>query len=224
MRIQFVSDTLLLVELGQAIDPDVNERVVQLAARLQHRVGPGVRDVVPSYCSVGIHIDPLLVDLPLLEALIEREAAAVADVGAPLSRMPIEIPVHYGGDAGPDLEGVAAWAGLPVDEVVRRHTARVHRVYMLGFVPGFAYMGGVDPAIAAPRHRVPREKVMAGSVGIAGEQTGVYPTATPGGWQIIGRTELVIFESSREPACLLGPGDLVRFVAVGRAGAGAPPV
>lgn len=219
MRVSLVSDTLLLVELGHVIDPDVNERAIQLAARLRHRVGSGVRDVVPSYCSVGVHIDPLLVDLPLLEALIEREAAEVAGVTAPEARAAIEIPVRYGGEAGPDLAGVADWAGLTTDEVVRRHTARAHRVYMLGFVPGFTYMGGVDPAIAAPRHRVPREKVAAGSVGIAGEQTGIYPIVTPGGWQIIGRTDLAIFDPGRDPACLLAPGDLVRFVPVAQTGA-----
>jgi KipI family sensor histidine kinase inhibitor len=120
--------------------------------------------------------------------------------------------VSYGGADGPDLDAVAAFAGCTPEEVVERHAGRTYRVYMLGFVPGFAYMGRVDPTIAAPRHRMPREKVPAGSVGIAGEQTGVYPMETPGGWQLVGRTRLQMFDASRERPSLLAPGDLVRFV------------
>ena len=126
----------------------------------------------------------------------------------------IEIPVQYGGDGGPDLNAVAGHAGCSEQEVIARHTQRTYRVYMLGFVPGFAYMGRVDPAIAAPRHRVPRERVPAGSVGIAGGQTGVYPVDSPGGWQLIGRTATVMFDANRAAPSLLAPGDLVRFVAV----------
>ena len=109
----------------------------------------------------------------------------------------IEIRVQYGGAGGPDLKAVAEHAGCSEQEVIERHAHRTYRVYMLGFVPGFAYMGRVDPTIAAPRHRVPRERVPAGSVGIAGEQTGVYPVESPGGWQVIGRTATVMFDSNR---------------------------
>ncbi|MGE0043455.1 MAG: 5-oxoprolinase subunit PxpB [Vicinamibacterales bacterium] len=214
MDVHLVSDTMLLVDFGQVIDPAVNARAIALGARLAAAAVPGVRDIVPAYCSVGVHIDPLLVDLVALEARIVAEAEAVLGEPVAPDRPPVEIPVHYGGEAGPDLELLAAHAGLSTAEVIERHAARLYRVYMLGFVPGFAYMGGVDPAIAAPRHRVPRERVPAGSVGIAGEQTGIYPIATPGGWQIIGRTDLAVFDPSRDPACLLAPGDRVRFVPV----------
>ncbi|MGE3276083.1 MAG: 5-oxoprolinase subunit PxpB [Vicinamibacterales bacterium] len=214
MEVRLVSDTLILVDLGQRIDPGINAGAIALARRLSAAAVRGVRDVVPSYCSVGVHIDPLLVDLPALERLIEREGRDLAGEAPPEARAPVEIPVRYGGEAGPDLDALAAHAGLTVAEVVQLHTERLHRVYMLGFVPGFAYMGGVDPRIAAPRHRVPRERVPAGSVGIAGEQTGIYPIETPGGWQIIGRTDLAVFDAARDPACLLAPGDLVRFVAI----------
>src|SRR4029453_14663537 len=124
----------------------------------------------------------------------------------------IEIPVQYGGEAGPDLDAVAAHGACTPGEVIERHTRRIYRVYMLGFVPGFAYMGRVDASIAIPRHRVPRERVPAGSVGIAGEQTGVYPIESPGGWHLIGRTRTAMFDPLASSPSLLQPGDLVRFV------------
>jgi inhibitor of KinA len=132
-------------------------------------------------------------------------------------RKPIDIPVHYGGDDGPDLATVARFAECSEEEVITRHSQRIYRVYMLGFVPGFSYMGRVDPSIAAPRHRVPRLHVPAGSVGIAGGQTGVYPVDSPGGWQLIGRTDTVMFDADRDRPSLLSAGDLVRFVPVTRA-------
>jgi inhibitor of KinA len=203
---------MLLVEFEQRIDPTVNDRVIQLAERLARRVRSSVRDIVPAYCSIGIHFDPLLTDLAALERVIGEEAQQLEHAEPREPAHVIDIPVRYGGAAGPDLGAVAAWAGCSAEEVVARHTARTYRVYMLGFVPGFSYMGRVDSSIAAPRHRVPRERVPAGSVGIAGEQTGVYPISTPGGWQLIGRTELAMFDATRTPPSLLNPGDFVRFV------------
>jgi KipI family sensor histidine kinase inhibitor len=216
MTIRACGDSMLLVELDAAIDPVINERAIVLAARLRARAARGVLDVAPGYCTVGVHFDPLQTDLVALESAIRAETAEIERIDAVADRAPIEIPVQYGGDAGPDLSAVARFAGCAEHEVVRRHAARVYRVYMLGFVPGFAYMGRVDSSIAAPRHRVPRERVPAGSVGVAGGQTGVYPIDSPGGWQLIGRTRTVMFDPSREPASLLAPGDLVRFVAVDR--------
>jgi KipI family sensor histidine kinase inhibitor len=207
---------MLLVELEQHIDPATNDRVIMLAERLNARLPSGVRDVVPAYCSLGIHFDPLSTDLGALERVITEAADGLEHAEERRSTRVIDIPVRYGGDDGPDLEAVAAWAGLSPAEVIERHAGRIYRVYMLGFVPGFAYMGRVDPSIAAPRHRVPRERVPAGSVGIAGEQTGVYPMATPGGWQLIGRTDTVMFDPNRTPPSMLAPGDAVRFVPVER--------
>ncbi|MSO51373.1 MAG: allophanate hydrolase [Acidobacterium sp.] len=212
MRIRECGDSMLLVELASVIDPLVNTRAIALATRLRDRQARGVRDVAPGYCTIGVHFDPLQTDLLALEAAIADEAALVETMVTELSQAPIEIGVIYGGEAGPDLAAVAERAGCTPADVVERHTARTYRVYMLGFVPGFAYMGRVDATIAMPRHRVPRERVPAGSVGIAGEQTGVYPVASPGGWQLIGRTSTVMFDPTRSQASLLAPGDEVRFV------------
>jgi inhibitor of KinA len=207
-------DTMLLVEWEQVVDPVVNQRAIALASRLQARVGHLVRDIVPGYCSLGVHFDPLLTDIVALERAIDEEARQVRDDEVPSDPSVVEIAVRYGGAEGPDLESVAEWAGCTIDDVIDRHASRTYRVYMLGFVPGFAYMGRVDPSIAAPRHRVPRDRVPAGSVGIAGAQTGVYPVATPGGWRIIGQTDTVMFDATRPTPNLVRPGDFVRFVPV----------
>lgn len=214
MKVRECGESMLLVEFERVIDPVVNEHAILLAARLRARSARGVRDVAPGYCTVGVHFDPLQTDLAALEQAIATEYAAIEHVDTPIERPPIEIPVSYGGDDGPDLAAVARHAGCSEEEVIARHSQRLYRVYMLGFVPGFSYMGRVDPSIAAPRHRVPRERVPAGSVGIAGGQTGVYPIESPGGWHLIGRTTTVMFDVSRTPASLLSAGDLVRFVVV----------
>jgi inhibitor of KinA len=207
---------MLLVEFERAIDPVINERAILLADRLRARAARGVRDVAPGYCTVGVHFDPLQTDLAALEHAIEAEYAAIETVDTVPDRTPVEIPVSYGGDDGPDLGAVARFASCSEADVIARHSQRTYRVYMLGFVPGFSYMGRVDPSIAAPRHRVPRERVPAGAVGIAGGQTGVYPVESPGGWQLIGRTTTVMFDADRPKPSLLAAGDLVRFVPVPR--------
>jgi KipI family sensor histidine kinase inhibitor len=212
VKIHLSGDTMLLVELDHVIDPTTNQRVIALADRLRATLGRRVRDIVPAYCSVGIHFDPLTTDLAALHHVIERESRHDQSAVRADERPVIEIGVHYGGDDGPDLKAVAEWARCSPEEVIERHAARTYRVYMLGFVPGFSYMGRVDERIAAPRRRVPRDRVPAGSVGIAGEQTGVYPIATPGGWQLIGRTDAVMFDADRAQPSLLQPGDEVRFV------------
>jgi KipI family sensor histidine kinase inhibitor len=204
---------MLLIEWPQRVDPELNEQVIQAAERLHARLHHVVRDVVPAYCSIGIHFDPLLTDLAALERVVDEEVGRAAATAPSADQRPVvEIPVRYGGPDGPDLEVVAEWAGATPDDVIAWHAERIYRVYMLGFVPGFCYMGRVDSRIAAPRRRVPRERVPQGSVGIAGEQTGVYPIESPGGWQLIGRTTTVMFDAERRPPSLLRPGDLVRFV------------
>jgi KipI family sensor histidine kinase inhibitor len=205
---------MLLIELEAAIDPVINERAIALALRIRARDARGVRDVAPGYSTVGVHFDPLQTDLAALEEAIETEFASLASLEAVADRNVIEIPVSYGGAAGPDLNAVASFAGCSRDEVIARHSARTYRVYMLGFIPGFAYMGRVEASIAAPRHRVPRERVPMGSVGIAGMQTGVYPVESPGGWQLIGRTSTTMFDAKRDRPSLLAAGDVVRFVPV----------
>jgi inhibitor of KinA len=211
MNVTLSGDTMLLVELEQTIDPSVNQQVIALAQRLDQRLGRLVRDIVPSYCAVGIHFDPLTTDLAALERIVEEEWRHVGRDHVPSPGPPLEIEVRYGGDDGPDLEAVAQWAGCSPANAIEWHSNRTYRVYMLGFVPGFCYMGRVDSRIAAPRRSVPRDRVPAGSVGIAGEQTGVYPITSPGGWQLIGRTSAVMFDPGRADPTLLHPGDLVRF-------------
>jgi KipI family sensor histidine kinase inhibitor len=202
-------DSAWLVELGTTIDPVVNARAIAMAAALRAGTVPGVRDIVPTYCSVAVYFDPLTTDLARLHAAIER--AAVASPALAPERV-VEIPIVYGGKDGPDLAAVAGFAGLSEDEVAVRHSSVPYRVYMLGFLPGFAYMGTVDARIAAPRHPSPRARVVAGAVGIAGGQTGVYPMESPGGWQIIGRTPVRVFDPSRTAPALFAAGDTVKFV------------
>lgn len=212
MKISLASDTMMLLELEPLVDPGVNARAIHLASRLRARLGRAVRDVVPSYCTVGIHFDPLLTDLAALERAVQEEGRQLPAEEPAATAAPRPIAVRYGGADGPDLTAVAQFAGCTTEEVIERHSTRIYRVYMIGFVPGFCYMGRVDTSIAAPRRRVPRERVPAGSVGIAGEQTGVYPISTPGGWQLIGRTDVVMFDANRTPPSLLQPGELVQFV------------
>src|SRR5688572_5717356 len=208
-RVRDAGDSALLLELDDAIDPAINARAIAIAAAVRSAALPGVRDVVSTYRSVAVYFDPLMIDVVRLRELLDR--AAVTPGEAVVGRT-IEIPVLYGGEAGPDLPDVAAHAGMRADQVIERHAGAEYRVYMLGFLPGFAYMGVVPPEIAMPRRHTPRVRVAAGSVGIAGPQTAVYPRASPGGWQIIGRTPLQIFDPKRTLASMLSPGDSVRFV------------
>jgi len=196
------------------LDPDINARCVAVAEALRRRPVHGVRDVVEAYATVTVHFDPLAGDVDEIAAVLRRlaaEAAASAGREAHRPRRELRLPVCYGGARGPDLADVARFARCSEAEVVERHSGAAYRVYMLGFLPGFAYMGAVDPRIAAPRRAVPRVHVPAGSVGIAARQTGVYPVASPGGWQLIGQTPVRIFDMARTDPFLLAAGDRVRF-------------
>lgn len=209
----------MLVEFEPVIDTDVNARVLAVASALERRRPPGVRDVVPAYASLAVHLDPLRVDRDgLCEQLSALAEGAAGDAG-PQPSEEVLIPVSYGGTNGPDLASVAAWAGITEAQVVTRHVGRTYRVFMIGFLPGFPYMGVVDPTIAMPRHDAPRARVPAGSVGIAGPQTGIYPVETPGGWRVIGRAACSLFDLCRERPSLLAPGQRVRFVPVDAADA-----
>jgi inhibitor of KinA len=210
-RIVALGDACVAIEFESTIEPRVNARCVALAATLERRALVGVRDVVTSYNAVTVHFDPVAVDRRALSAEIIELAASQATGPEPGTRT-VDVPVSYGGDEGPDLSVLAGFARCSEDEVVRLHTAAPYRVYMLGFLPGFAYMGPVDARIRMPRLDAPRPRVVAGSVGIAGSQTGVYPCDTPGGWRIIGRTRLKLFDPTRAEPFLLKTGDHVRFV------------
>ena len=206
--IKEAGDSALLLELEPVIDADVNSRAIGIAAAVRDAVIPGVREVVSTYRSVAVYFDPLIADIRDVHACLER--ALQARVEAVHGSL-VEIPVEYGGQWGPDLREVADFGGLSTDAVIKRHCEREYRVFMLGFLPGFAYLGSVDAAIAAPRKSTPRERVRAGSVAIAGAQTAVYPSDSPGGWQIIGHTATRMFNAAQWPAALLSPGDSVRF-------------
>ena len=176
-----------------------------------------IGDIVPAYASVAVFVRPeaLAIDADLLPRVETWLADAFAEAtGADATPRLVEVPVRYGGSDGPDLAQVARRCGLDEDEVIARHAAAEYTVAMLGFAPGFPYLLGLDPALATPRHAQPRTRVAAGSVGIGGAQTGIYPRESPGGWQIIGRTPLALFEAARAEPSALQPGDRVRFVAL----------
>jgi inhibitor of KinA len=214
-RIVHAGDSAVIVEFEERIDPDVNARAIACAEAIQAAGVAGVRDVVPTYRSVAVYFDPLRTDNDALTVCLEAAAGAPAAAAA-VARTSVRIPVCYGGDLGPDLAGVASFAGISETEVVRVHTGAAYRVFMLGFVPGFAYLGIVDHRIAMPRHATPRVRVPAGSVGIAGVQTGVYSGETPGGWQLIGRTPVKPFDPARSDPFLLKAGDSVQFYSIDR--------
>lgn len=209
VRIREAGDSALLLDLAPRIDAVVNARAIAIAAAMRDARVPGVRDVLSTFHSVAVYFDPLAADVQAVAAALERAARAP---GVSRAGRLVDVPVRYGGAAGPDLPEVAAWAGLSADAVVARHAERVYRVYMLGFLPGFAYLGHVDETIAMPRRASPRLRVPAGAVGIAGRQTGVYPLESPGGWHLIGRTTTAFFDPWRSPNTLVAPGDEVRFV------------
>lgn len=216
LRLEPLGDRALLAVLGDAIDPAVNDRVHALAAAIRAAGLPGIHDLVPAYATLAVHYDPEAWAGPggapartLARELLALQGRAAAGAGAG-SRL-VTIPVRYGGEWGPDLAEVAGHCGLSEAEVVRRHTAGEYRVFMLGFAPGFPYLGGLDPALATPRRPTPRTRIPAGSVGIAGAQTGIYPLETPGGWQIIGRTGLRLFDPALPEPCRLRPGDRLKF-------------
>jgi inhibitor of KinA len=215
-RLVPAGDAAIVVEFEARIDPMINARAIRLAHAVQSAAIAGVRDVVPTYRAVAVYFDPIRTDYRRLVEWLEREAGRPG-ITTVEERPPISVPVCYGSELGPDLESVADSANMPSDDVVAIHASATYRVFMLGFAPGFAYMGLLDPRIAAPRHSTPRVRVPAGSVAIAGRQTGVLPIATPSGWQVIGRTPLKPFDVSRSQPFLFEPGDAVRFIPMPRA-------
>lgn len=212
-RFLLSGDTALVVELGDEISPEINRRVRDLTVALEKANLPGVFDYLPTYRSVLVYYDPVATSLDDLKSEIERLDAGKGDqdVGSPIV---VELPTLYGGDHGPDIEFVAENAGISVDEVIATHSGTDYLVYMMGFSPGFAYLGGLSEKLVTPRLSTPRAEIPAGSVGIAETQTGVYPIASPGGWRLIGRTPVRLFDPLREPPVLVNAGDYVRFTPI----------
>ncbi|MBL0223554.1 MAG: 5-oxoprolinase subunit PxpB [Xanthomonadales bacterium] len=216
-NVETLGEDALLLRFGHAIDPQTNRRVHACAAALARQRPPWLLDIVPAFSTLALAIDVEAFNdssEPLADARCWLESLDPGRPGADIDEdaRRHEIPLHYGGEHGPDLEALARHAGLSVAQVIALHTAVEYRVGMLGFAPGFPYLIGMDERLSMPRHATPRTRVQAGSVGIAGAQTGIYPGTGPGGWQIIGRTDAILFDATQERPALLEPGDRVRFI------------
>jgi KipI family sensor histidine kinase inhibitor len=209
-KLRFVGDTGLLLEYGDVIDPEVNRKVRIMTAAVDKDPPSGILEIIPTYRSLLMVYDPK-------QTAPERLASALTQLEQRLDRIEIppprtvEIPVLYGGEMGPDIGFVAEHTGLSIDEVIRRHSEPSYQIYMIGFTPGFAFLGGLPDELATPRLPTPRTDVPAGSVGIANNQTGMYPVTSPGGWRLIGRTPLKLFDPHREEPFLYQAGDLIKY-------------
>jgi inhibitor of KinA len=216
-----LGDRALVIRVGDRISDETFARVQAVLTCLD-RAHAAITDIVPAFASVTVHYEPAALRSPAgqsphetLTHTLEARLAGIESSPIPDTRT-VEIPTCYEGDLAPDLEIVAGHAGLSMDEVIARHSAPTYHVQMIGFTPGFSYLAGLDASLATPRRGEPRTRVPAGSVGIGGEQTGIYAIATPGGWNIIGATPRVLFDPLRDPAALLRVGDRVRFVPIAR--------
>jgi inhibitor of KinA len=213
VRFQRASDQSLLLYFGPKITRKTHEQIRKMLRLLELEPVAGIRNLHPAYCSLLVKFDALKLRHEELEALLRKYLKRLEEVTLPQPRIQ-EIPVCYGGVYGPDLDEVATMRGLTSAQAIERHASVEYLVYFLGFVPGFAYLGDLPKELAMPRLAAPRRRVAAGSVGIAGNQTGVYPFATPGGWRLIGRTPIKIFRPERDGLSLLSIGDRVRFTPI----------
>ena len=209
-----VGDRAISIDFGQVIDPTINRHIRQTIERIKALQLEGIIELVPTYCALLIEYDAMVYSYSeicnIIEPILEE---GMTDTTNELVTV-VEVPTVYGGEFGPDLSFVASHNHLSEDEVISIHSGTDYLVYMLGFIPGFTYLGGMDPRIATPRLSSPRTLIPAGSVGIAGEQTGTYPSDSPGGWQIIGRTPVTMYDMSKAQAALLNAGDYVRYVPI----------
>ncbi len=208
-----LGDSALLIELGDEINLALNRRVHTLDALLQNDAIPGILETVPAYSTLLIHYDPLTLTFDQVTHWV-RDKMTHLDESFHRSPRRLEVPVRYGGASGPDLETVAASKNISSADVIRIHSGREYTVYMMGFTPGFPYLGKLDERLIMPRLETPRTYVKAGSVAIADSQTGIYPLDSPGGWHLIGWTPLKLFDPTRDIPFLFSPGDLVKFIPV----------
>lgn len=216
IRFLLSGDTALTVEFGQEISDAVNTKIRAFRIALGQSGIPGIVETVPTYCTLMVHYDPGVIPYGALVEKLQGLVGRLDSIAIPPSDV-LEIPVLYGGEAGPDLEYVARHAGKTAEEVIRIHTSAEYLIYMLGFTPGFTYLGGMSEEIATPRLETPRLTIPAGSVGIAGSQTGVYPIDSPGGWQLIGRTPVRMYDPGRAKPILPKAGEYIRFYAIDQA-------
>ena len=213
LRFVPAGDKAFVIELGDGISPEINRSVHNLLLAIEKQGIPGILDMVPTYRSLLINYDPLTLPPNELEERV-RELTQDLDETPPAASRVVELPTSYGGEHGSDLGYVAEHNGLTEEEVIALHSVTDYLVYMMGFTPGFTYLGGMSEKIATPRLQTPRTAIPAGSVGIAERQTGVYPIESPGGWQLIGRTPVRLFDPSKQPPVIAEPGDYIRFVPV----------
>lgn len=212
---RLVGDRGLLVEYGDDISPEINHKVRAMALALDQEEPAGIIEVIPTYRSILIIYDPAVVELARLKEVLVNLENCLDKIEIPDPRT-IEIPVLYGGSFGPDIDFVAKHNGLSVSEVIRVHSSQTYQIYMIGFTPGFPFLGGLPEKLHTPRLETPRPLVPAGSVGIANNQTGIYPVDSPGGWRLIGRTPLTLFNPLKKDPFLYCTGDRIRFVAISR--------
>jgi KipI family sensor histidine kinase inhibitor len=206
-------DSSLLVEFGKEISPDINRKISATVQLLKEQHIEGVVDLIPAFCSLLINYDPRVISYEEISERIQAIIKLDAKAGEQKKKI-YEIPVCYGGKYGPDIANIAEHAGLTEEEVIKIHSSRDYLIYMLGFLPGFCYLGGLDERIHTPRLANPRIKINAGSVGIGGSQTGIYPLDSPGGWQLMGMTPVKTYDPERETPILVEAGDYIRFVPI----------
>ena len=212
----------LTVHLGDGIDPAINRRVTALQGAIGSAGLRGITDLIPAYADLTVCYDCTVISAKALQRQLRRLLDSLSVAGQDRRRV-FRLPVCYGGDYGPDLDFVCRHSGLSAQEVIALHSAPDYLIYMLGFLPGFAYLGGLDPRLHTPRLDSPRTCIPAGSVGIGGAQTGVYPLASPGGWQLLGRTPVSVFDRQQQEPILYRAGDLVHFVPISPAEYEEPP-
>lgn len=214
-RVTPLGDSAVLVQFNQTIDLETHRMVKSFAKHLEQCPLPGMIEYIPAFASIAVIYDMMQTSFTAVRSGLLNLAASL-EQQAEDSPKTVEIPVCYGGELGPDLAFVAKHNGLTEEEVIQIHSGNEYLVYMIGFAPGFPYLGGMSERIATPRRQTPRLSIHPGSVGIAGNQTGVYPIETPGGWQLIGRTPTALFRPSEHPPTLLQAGDIVRFRPIAR--------
>ena len=212
-RYLVAGDKALVMEFGNEISDDINGKIRAMSMAIQQKKIPGITEMVPTYRSMMVHYDPEVLSFQQLKDQMEKLEQELKNIQLPAPEV-IVIPTLYGGDYGPDMATVMAHNGLSQQEVVEIHTSRNYLIYMIGFTPGFPYLGGMDERIATPRLETPRTKIKGGSVGIAGSQTGIYSIDSPGGWQIIGWTPVPLFDPAAEQPFLLKAGNYVRFTSI----------
>lgn len=213
IRILTAGDSSLLVEFGQEISPEINRRVTNTLQLMKEQHIEGIVDTIPTYCSLLINYDPRVITYEEMRKRMEDLVRVDVKTGNSVKTI-VEIPVCYGGEYGPDIANIAANANLSEEEVISIHTSRDYLIYMLGFLPGFTYLGGLDERIHTPRLATPRINIRAGSVGIGGSQTGIYPLDSPGGWQLMGMTPVKTYDPNRAVPILLEAGQYIRFVRI----------